>query len=333
GTLFGNGERTGNVDLVTLALNLYTQGVSPNIDFSDINSVIAIVEQSNKIPVPDRYPYAGQLVSCAFSGSHQDAIKKGFQDREARGLSVSDPWDLPYLPIDPQDIGRNYEAIIRVNSQSGKGGAAWVILRRLELDLPRGLQVHFSTRVVQNAADKLGRELEPREIIALFEDAYHLRKNPRFTLVDYNITTDRSQSPAPPQPGKAVNTQNLKRKFVGVIDVDGDQHRIEGKGNGALSAFAVALKNLGVELDVIDYKEHAIGEGKNVKAATYIECSAAGTRERHWGVGIHQDVVQASLLALLSAAANFEVKAVPRQAGNAGNVDIAALEAKADQLA
>lgn len=301
GTLFGNGERTGNVDLVTLALNLYTQGVSPLVDFSDINRVIRLVERSTKIPVNERYPYAGQLVSCAFSGSHQDAIKKGFQDREARGLTAEDEWDMPYLPIDPQDIGRNYEAIIRVNSQSGKGGAAWVILRRLELDLPRGLQIEFS-RIVQKAADEISRELEPKEIIELFENAYHLKKNPRMTLIDYNITTDRSQSPAPPEPGKAVNTQNLKRKFTGIIEVDGEQYSIEGKGNGALSSFAVALKNLGIDLDVNDYKEHAIGEGKNVKAATFIECTAAGSKERHWGVGIHQDVVQASLSALLGAA-------------------------------
>ncbi|KZZ87421.1 2-isopropylmalate synthase [Ascosphaera apis ARSEF 7405] len=301
GTLFGNGERTGNVDLVTLALNLYTQGVSPLVDFSDINRVIRLVERSTKIPVNERYPYAGQLVSCAFSGSHQDAIKKGFQDREARGFTAEDEWDMPYLPIDPQDIGRNYEAIIRVNSQSGKGGAAWVILRRLELDLPRGLQIEFS-RIVQKAADEISRELEPKEIIELFENAYHLKKNPRMTLIDYNITTDRSQSPAPPEPGKAVNTQNLKRKFTGIIEVDGEQYSIEGKGNGALSSFAVALKNLGIDLDVNDYKEHAIGEGKNVKAATFIECTAAGSKERHWGVGIHQDVVQASLSALLGAA-------------------------------
>ncbi|KAI5296576.1 hypothetical protein KEM52_006498 [Ascosphaera acerosa] len=330
GTLFGNGERTGNVDLVTLALNLYTQGISPNVDFSDINRIIKVVERSTKIPVHERYPYAGQLVSCAFSGSHQDAIKKGFQDREARGLTAADEWDMPYLPIDPQDIGRNYEAIIRVNSQSGKGGAAWVILRHLELDLPRGLQIDFS-RVVQEAADKISRELEPREIVALFEDAYHLQKNARFTLVDYNITTDRSQSPAPPQPGKAVNTQNLKRKFTGVIEVDGEQYRIEGKGNGALSSFAAALKNLGVELDVQNYKEHAIGEGKNVKAATYIECTAAGSKERHWGVGIHQDVVQASLLALLSAAASFPATPLAKQ-DISKNVDLSALEAKASEL-
>lgn len=303
GTLFGNGERTGNVDLVTLALNLYTQGISPNIDFSDINSVIRIVEGSNKIPVSDRWPYAGSLVSCAFSGSHQDAIKKGFLSRESKGLTAQDEWQMPYLPIDPQDIGRNYEAIIRVNSQSGKGGASWIILRHMELDLPRGLQVAFS-RVVQKHADFLSRELTPQEIVQLFKDTYHLSKNARFSLVDYNITTDRSQQPVTPQSSKALNTRNLKRRFTGIIEVDSQQHAIVGVGNGAISSLANALKSVGIDLDVIDYKEHAIGKSRDVQAATFIECIASGSNEKHWGVGIHQDVVQASLLALLGAASS-----------------------------
>ncbi|KAL1954803.1 hypothetical protein VTO42DRAFT_707 [Malbranchea cinnamomea] len=310
GTLFGNGERTGNVDLVTLALNLYTQGISPNVDFSDINSVIKIVEESNKIPVNERWPYGGQLVVCAFSGSHQDAIKKGFQARENAKLGPEDPWEMPYLPLDPQDIGRNYEAIIRVNSQSGKGGVAWVILRSLELDLPRGLQIAFS-KIVQRETDRLCRELKPKEIVELFEDAYHLKKNARFSLVDYNITADRTHSPAPPEPGKAVSTQNLKRRFTGIVEIDGMQHAIVGVGNGAISSLANALKSLGIELDVVDYKEHAIGTGRNVKAATYIECTCAGSGDKVWGVGIHQDVVQASLTALLSAASSFLTSRAP----------------------
>ncbi|KAL2006507.1 hypothetical protein VTN00DRAFT_9175 [Thermoascus crustaceus] len=304
GTLFGNGERTGNVDLVTLALNLYTQGIHPNVDFSDINSVIKVVEESNKIPVNERWPYGGQLVVCAFSGSHQDAIKKGFKAREDAGAGPEDAWQMPYLPLDPQDIGRNYEAVIRVNSQSGKGGAAWVILRSLELDLPRGLQVEFS-KIVQKETETLNRELRPNEIVALFEDAYHLKTNPRFTLIDYNITTDRSQSPAPAEPGKAVNTKNLKRRFTGVIEIDGVQHAITGVGPGAISSLANALASLGIDLDVVDYKEHSIGLGRDVKAATYIQCTAAGSKDQVWGVGIHQDVVQASLIALLSAASSF----------------------------
>lgn len=303
GTLFGNGERTGNVDLVTLALNLYTQGVSPEVDFSDINSVIQVVEECNKIPVNERWPYAGKLVVCAFSGSHQDAIKKGFKAREASGTTDDDQWQLPYLPIDPQDIGRTYEAIIRVNSQSGKGGVAWVILRSLELDLPRGLQVAFS-KIVQKDADYLGRELKPNEIVTLFEDAYHLKTNPRFSLIDYNISADRSKSPAPPSPGKALNTRNFQRRFTGIIEIDHMQHGIVGIGNGAISSLANALKSLGIDLDVVDYKEHAIGGNRDVKAATYIECTATGSSERVWGVGIHHDVVQASLIALLSAASS-----------------------------
>ena len=303
GVLFGNGERTGNVDLVTLALNLYTQGIHPEIDFSNINPIIDIVEQSTKIPVHPRAPYGGQLVVCAFSGSHQDAIKKGFQARNAAGASDEDPWQIPYLPLDPQDIGRTYEAIIRVNSQSGKGGVAWVILRSLELDLPRGLQIAFS-RIVQKEADHVGRELLPREIRTLFEDAYHLKTSPRLTLVDYNIATDRLPSPAPGEKGRSPTRQNLKRRFDGIIGIDGEERSIQGVGNGAISSLADALKGLGIELDVTDYKEHAIGEGRDVKAATYIECTTVGNKERAWGVGIHEDVVQASLTALLGAASN-----------------------------
>lgn len=317
GTLFGNGERTGNVDLVTLALNLYTQGIWPNVDFSDINSVIRVCEESTKIPVNERWPYGGQLVVCAFSGSHQDAIKKGFNAREAAGAKVTDPWQMPYLPLDPQDIGRNYEAIIRVNSQSGKGGVAWIIKRSLDLDLPRGLQIAFS-KIVQKEADRKGRELLPRELQSLFEEAYHLKKNPRFTLVDYNITAVRSsttgeggaaiklgtssQAKAVP----ATNTSASKRQFAGIIAIDGIQHPIVGVGNGAISSLANALHTLGIDLDVADYKEHAIGGGRDVKAATYIECTASGSPGlKVWGVGIHEDVVQASLIALLSAASSF----------------------------
>lgn len=313
GTLFGNGERTGNVDLVTLALNLYTQGISPKVDFSDINAVIKVVEESNKIPVNERWPYGGQLVVCAFSGSHQDAIKKGFKIREDGGATDDNEWQIPYLPLDPQDIGRTYEAVIRVNSQSGKGGTAWVILRTLELDLPRALQVEFS-KIVQKRTEEVSRELRPTEIVSLFEDAYHLKSNPRFNLVDYNITTDRSQSPAPPEPGKALNTKNLKRRFTGIVEIDGLQHAITGVGNGALSSLANALATLGIDLDVVDYKEHSIGQstgkGRDVKAATYIHCSAAGSKQQVWGVGIHQDVVQASLIALLSAASSVSPQTI-----------------------
>ncbi|CAD6587198.1 MAG: hypothetical protein ASARMPRED_003023 [Alectoria sarmentosa] len=300
GTLFGNGERTGNVDLVTLALNLYSQGIYPKVDFSDINSVIDIVEESNNIPINPRAPYGGSLVQCAFSGSHQDAIKKGFQAR--KGLKDEDPWLIPYLPLDPQDIGRTYEAVIRVNSQSGKGGVAWIIQRHLELDLPRGLQIAFS-KVVQQRADAVGRELLAKEIQTLFQDTYHLKGAPRFTLVDYRIAPDRS-IPFIPEEGRSQNTQNSMRRFEGVVDWDRKEHKITGLGNGALSSLANALHMLGIDLDVANYSEHAIGKNKNVQAATYIECTAAGSKERVWGVGIHEDVVQASLNALLSAASS-----------------------------
>jgi len=311
GCLFGNGERTGNVDLVTLGLNLYTQGIPPGVDFSDLESVIDVVASSNKIPVHDRAPYGGSLVVCAFSGSHQDAIKKGFQAREKENLAYDDEWEVPYLPLDPQDIGRTYEAVIRVNSQSGKGGAAWVILQHLQLDLPRGLQVAFST-VVQTKADQLGRELQPKEITEMFRKTYFLDSNPRFEIVDYAIRPDRSSSPAPPEPGRTQDTKNLKRLFEGVVAIDGKEYHLKGRGTGAISSLANAIKAVGINLDVQDYKEHAIGRGRDVKAASYILCTvAADTKQSVWGVGIHEDVVQSSMLALLSAASNFVASQPP----------------------
>ena len=303
GTLFGNGERTGNVDLVTLGLNLYTQGVHPRIDFSDLNSIIEVVEQSNKIPVHQRAPYGGQLVVCAFSGSHQDAINKGFRAREKEGATSTSPWQLPYLPLDPEDIGRTYEAVIRVNSQSGKGGIAWIIKRALDLDLPRGLQVAFSN-IVQKDADALGRELLPSEIQKLFETAYHVNTSTRsrIELLDYNITADRTLSPVPAEAGRTQVTRDLLRRFEGVVSMDGREHHIKGVGNGPISALASACRNLGLELDVGDYKEHAIGKGSDVKAATYIELIHAASNQRIWGVGISEDTTQANLDAFLSAA-------------------------------
>ncbi|KAM4065328.1 HMGL-like domain-containing protein [Hirsutella rhossiliensis] len=344
GCLFGNGERTGNVDLVTLGLNLYTQGIHPKIDFSDLNSIIETVETCNKIPVHERAPYGGSLVVCAFSGSHQDAIKKGFQLRERENLPYDAPWQIPYLPLDPQDIGRTYEAVIRVNSQSGKGGAAWIILRQLQLDLPRGLQVAFS-KVVQRKADDLGRELRSQEITDLFEKTYFVKENRQFSIVDYSILPDRSSSPAPPAPGKTQDTKDLNRVFEGVMSCDGKEFKLRGRGNGPISSLANALKGVGINLDVHDYKEHAIGRGRDVKAATYIECTAVGSNTNVWGVGIHHDVVQSSLTALLSAASNFvasrsgspfiprpvsrgEVKELDLNGGANGPSIVSALEAK-----
>ena len=300
GCLFGNGERTGNVDLVTLGLNLYTQGIHPNIDFSDLGSIIDVVEDCNKIPIHPRAPYGGQLVVCAFSGSHQDAIKKGFATRKEAGLGDDDKWVVPYLPLDPADIGRTYEAVIRVNSQSGKGGAAWIIQRSLELDLPRGLQVAFS-RVVQKEAEQLNRELKPSEITALFENEYFLNRPSRIALLDYEFSTDRSQSPAPGQERASTNT---RRRFAGIVSVDGTEHSIRGLGNGPISSLANALRCVGIELDVTDYKEHIIGTGSETRAVSYIECTVAGQKQTVWGVGIHGDTAQASLIALLSAASS-----------------------------
>ncbi|KAI9725882.1 MAG: hypothetical protein M1828_002511 [Chrysothrix sp. TS-e1954] len=348
GCLFGNGERTGNVDLVTLALNLYTQGIHPGIDFSDLNPIIALVEKCNKIPIHPRAPYGGDLVVCAFSGSHQDAINKGFKDREARLAShplgpasqqalQETTWEIPYLPLDPKDIGRSYEAIIRVNSQSGKGGVAWVIKRTLDLDLPRGLQVAFS-RIVQARADAIGRELLPREIQNLFEDAYHVGPalaassavesasglpttfGARLNLVDYDMTSDRTASPARiKDDGKTIRSDNYRRRFDGIIEVDGKvEKEIKGTGNGPLSSLANALGSLGVRVEVCDYAEHSIsqgaaaGEGSHVKAVAYVEVRGVrehsgkeGDGKRVWGVGINSDVTQASLQAMLSACSEF----------------------------
>jgi 2-isopropylmalate synthase len=303
GCLFGNGERTGNVDLVTLALNLYTQGIHPKVDFSEITEVINIVEDCTKIPVHARAPYGGQLVVCAFSGSHQDAIKKGFDERKKSRVADDAHWVMPYLPLDPADIGRTYEAVIRVNSQSGKGGVAWIIQRALELDMPRGLQVAFS-KVVQKEAEAAGRELKPEEIQALFENEYHLKQASRIHLVDYEFSTDRSVSPIP---GMGMASANSRRTFVGIISMDGREHSIRGIGNGPISSLANALRCIGVELDVKDYKEHAIGQGRDVKAATFIECIVGGSSsgpQTFWGVGIHEDAAQASLIAILSAASS-----------------------------
>jgi len=271
-----------------------------------------MVESCNKIPVHQRAPYGGSLVCAAFSGSHQDAIKKGFQARQRQSLSSEDPWNgMPYLPLDPQDIGRNYEAIIRVNSQSGKGGTAFILHSKLELDLPRGLQVAFS-KVVQRRAEELGRELLASEITQLFETTYFLQENPHISLLDYNITPDRSQSPLPPVLGKTQDTKSMIRIFEGVFLLRGEEVKLRGRGNGPISSMVAALKGIKIDLDVHDYKEHAIGEGRGVKAASYIECKPTGSNQTVWGVGIHEDVVQSSLLALLSAASNVSLVLLKR---------------------
>ncbi len=284
------------------------------------------MEKSNKIPVHPRAPYGesssrlnidnfvhysnftlpgGQLVVCAFSGSHQDAIKKGFAARKASKAKDKDYWQLPYLPLNPYNIRRTYKAIIQVNSQSRKGGAAWVILRNLNLNLPHRLQIAFS-KIVQREADRLSRELKPTEITHLFKESYHLKSTPRYKLLDYDISVDRSASPAP-RAAPIQSSRNPKRIFKGIIAINGKEHHLTGAGNGAISSLTNTLNtSLRIVLDVTEYKEHAIGKGKDVKAATYIKCNVdENEQQKVWGVGIHEDVVQASLVALLNASSSI----------------------------
>ncbi|MDQ4420809.1 2-isopropylmalate synthase [Sphingobium sp. DEHP117] len=281
GCLFGNGERTGNCDIVTVGLNLYTQGIHPGLDFSDIDEVIQTVEYCNQLPVHPRHPYAGELVFTAFSGSHQDAIKKGFAAQEARNDQL---WDVPYLPIDPADLGRNYEAVIRVNSQSGKGGVAWVLQQDKGLKLPKRMQADFS-RVVQDMADQTSRELNAADIWDAFQSHYRLTEGQPVRLIDYQET------------GPAGD-----RIFVGKVMMNGEERSISGRGNGLISSILAALREeLGVDLEVVDYSEHAIGAGTDVNAAAYVECKTADGKNI-FGVGTDADVATASVQAVVSAA-------------------------------
>jgi 2-isopropylmalate synthase len=282
GCLFGNGERTGNCCLVTIGLNLYTQGVDPEIDFSDIDEVIQTVEYCNQLKVPERHPYGGELVFTAFSGSHQDAIKKGFAAQEKRNDQL---WAVPYLPIDPADLGRNYEAVIRVNSQSGKGGFAWVIEQDQGLKMPKRMQAHFS-RHVQELADQLGRELHAADIWDVFQRVYHLGGNQRLTLDSYN----------------EMKSPDGSHVFAGKIGFEGRTQSVSGRGNGLISSLLATLsENFGAALEVRDYSEHAMGTGSDARAAAYVECVTPDGRTV-WGVGIDEDVATASVRAVLSAA-------------------------------
>lgn len=289
GCLFGNGERTGNVDLVTLGLNLLTQGVDPKLDFSKLEEMVEVSERLNKIPVHCRSPYAGSLVVSAFSGSHQDAIKKGFARRQNTPNIEDQRWQVPYLPLDPADVGRTYEAVIRVNSQSGKGGAAWIVLKSLELDLPKGLQASFSKHV-QDEAEFKDRELRTEEITELFTTKYFLdpKSTYPYDLVDYEVT------------GKGES-----KHFHGTLSVNGKHVEITGTGNGPISSFLNALENLlGYDLDVQDYKEHSIGKGSGTKAVSYLQIkynkAGSTSTQTEWGVGINEDVSRASMKAALS---------------------------------
>ncbi|WP_426245355.1 2-isopropylmalate synthase [Nocardioides sp. LHG3406-4] len=288
GCLFGHGERTGNVDLVTLAMNLFSQGIDPQVDFGDIDEVRRTVEYCTALPVHPRHPYAGDLVYTAFSGSHQDAIKKGLEDLERqaaeRGVPVRElPWEAPYLPIDPKDVGRTYEAVIRVNSQSGKGGVAYLLKSEHNLDLPRRAQIEFS-RVVQNRTDADGGEVTPEQIWQIFSDEYLTRTIP--------LSLD------------SVHTSSAageKDQLTVGVHVDGVLTTLSGTGNGPIAAFVSALNELPQEYDVrvLDYHEHALSSGGDAIAAAYVECAVG--EQVLWGVGLDANIVTASLKAVTSA--------------------------------
>jgi 2-isopropylmalate synthase len=289
GCLFGNGERSGNVDLVTLGLNLYSQGIDPMIDFSDIDEIRRVAEYCNRIDVHERHPYAGDLVYTSFSGSHQDAIKKGFEDLEKRaaedGIAVNEmPWQMPYLPIDPKDVGRSYEAVIRVNSQSGKGGVAYIMKFDHNLDLPRRLQIEFS-QVIQRRVDVLGGEVEPKQMWDIFESEY--LSPGEFDLVKFSSSSD-----------EGIERIAASVRAFGVV------HDLKGVGNGPIAAFCEALSEVdlglgGLNVRVLDYAEHALTSGRDAEAAAYLEIEV-GDRVL-WGVGISESIVQASLRAVISA--------------------------------
>jgi 2-isopropylmalate synthase len=273
GCLFGNGERTGNVDLVTVALNLYTQGVDPQLDFSDIDGVRKVVEECNQLPVHPRHPYVGDLVHTAFSGSHQDAIRKGFAQQDPNGI-----WEVPYLPIDPADIGRSYEAVIRVNSQSGKGGISFLLEQEYGICLPRRMQIEFS-QVVQKETDRLGLEMTAEQIYSLLNSEYLQASSP-YALKSHKLQEEHGTS--------AVDVE--------VISAGASQHW-RGIGKGPLEALVAGLP---VSVEIINYAEHAIGAGTNAKAAAYIELRVNGERALH-GVGIDENLTTASFRALFSA--------------------------------
>jgi 2-isopropylmalate synthase len=286
GCLFGNGERTGNVCLVTLGLNLFSQGVDPQIDFSDIDEIRRTVEYCNQLPVHERHPYGGDLVYTAFSGSHQDAIKKGFdwmeRDAATAGVPVADlTWAVPYLPIDPKDVGRSYEAVIRVNSQSGKGGVAYIMRTEHHLDLPRRLQIEFS-QVIQARTDTDGGEVSPAQMWEAFEAEYLARRTP------IALNSHHTSSAAEIDDELDVN-----------VYLDGEKLALRGHGNGPIAAFVDALATVGHDVRVLDYAEHALSSGGDARAAAYVEC-AIGERIV-WGVGIDANIVTASLKAVVSA--------------------------------
>ena len=278
GCLFGNGERTGNVCLVTLAINLYTQGIHPGLDFSDIDAVRRTAEYCNQLPIHPRHPWAGDLVFTAFSGSHQDAIKKGFAVQKA-----DEPWEVPYLPIDPADLGRSYDAVIRVNSQSGKGGVAYLLEEEHGLSLPRRLQIEFS-RAIKRVTDETGKEVDAQMVYQIFEAEYLTQTSP-WTLIEHQITSHPD------------GEENERFSVVVRMKYHDEEKVLKGKGNGAISAFINALN---MPIEFMDYAEHAIGSGENTKAASYVELRLDGSQSGY-GVALHKDIVTSSFLAVVSA--------------------------------
>ncbi|MDT0377472.1 2-isopropylmalate synthase [Streptomyces sp. DSM 42041] len=294
GCLFGQGERTGNVDLVTLGMNLFSQGVDPQIDFSRIDEIKRTAEYCNQMEVHPRHPYVGDLVYTAFSGSHQDAIKKGFEDMEARAERAGKPacevtWEVPYLPIDPKDVGRSYEAVIRVNSQSGKGGIAYVLKNDHSLSLPRRMQVEFS-KIIQARTDADGGEVTPAEIWSVFQDEYLPTPEASWGRVALHGVQTATSSEGGGEEATALTVQAV---------VDGEDAVLTGSGNGPLAAFFDALQAVDVDVRLLDYVEHTMSEGAGSQAASYIEC-AIGDKVL-WGVGIDANIVRASLQAVVSA--------------------------------
>lgn len=282
GTLFGNGERTGNVDLVTLALNLFTQGIDPQLDFSDIYEVMRTVEHCNQLPVHPRHPYAGELVFTAFSGSHQDAIKKGFA---AMRKSNSTKWEVPYLPIDPADLGRTYEAVIRVNSQSGKGGVAFILEQDHGLELPRRMQMEFS-QVVQEISESTGKEVDSDSIRSAFDTTF-LNVTSPLSFINHTSVQDE--------------TDESLRSLTASVAYNGEIRQISGQGNGPIDAFVNAIKtSFGVDFRVVDYHQHATGVGADAQSACYSEIQA-GKGATRYGAALHSNIVSASLQAVCSA--------------------------------
>ena len=281
GTLFGNGERTGNVDLVSLALNMLTQGIDPHLDFSDINPIMREVEYCNQLPVHPRHPYAGDLVFTAFSGSHQDAIKKGFDSMRDTNNPL---WEVPYLPIDPSDVGRTYEEVVRVNSQSGKGGVAYLIERDHGLSMPRRLQIEFS-QIIQKITDETGKEITASEIWETFQNTY-FNNGEGFNFIEHKIESSSKNK---------LQEDLIKVKLL----KDKEEYSIDGVGNGPIDAFINALKkDLDLSVKVSDYHQHAVSTGSDAKAVAYIEIQSEG--KSSWGVGMHANTVIASLLSVIS---------------------------------